>query len=40
MKRDPLFLQFFQELPGCSFELIGRSERDAERYSLEAIELS
>ena len=38
MKRDPLFFRLFKELPGCFFQLVGRSERDAERYILEAIE--
>jgi predicted transposase YdaD len=38
MKRDPLFFEFFKELPGCFFQLVGRSERDAEKYELEAIE--
>ena len=38
MKRDPLFFRLFKELPGCFFQLVGLSERDAERYSLEAIE--
>ena len=28
----------FKELPGCFFQLVGRSQRDAERYALEAIE--
>ena len=38
MKRDPLFFRLFKELPGCFFHLVGRSERDAQRYALEAIE--
>lgn len=38
MKRDPLFFRLFKELPGCFFHLVGRSERDAQRYELEAIE--
>ena len=38
MKRDPLFFRLFKELPGCFFQLVGRSERDAERYQLDAIE--
>ncbi|HEV3386702.1 MAG TPA: Rpn family recombination-promoting nuclease/putative transposase [Gemmata sp.] len=38
MKRDPLFFRLFKELPGCFFQLVGRSEHDAERYALEAIE--
>ena len=38
MKRDPLFFRLFKELPSCFFQLVGRSERDAQRYQLEAIE--
>lgn len=38
MKRDPLFFRLFKELPGCFFQLVGRSQRDAQRYALEAIE--
>ena len=38
MKRDPLFFRLFKELPGCFFQLVGRSERDAEHYQLDAIE--
>jgi predicted transposase/invertase (TIGR01784 family) len=38
MKRDPLFFRLFKELPGCFFKLVGRSEADAQRYALEAIE--
>jgi predicted transposase/invertase (TIGR01784 family) len=38
MKRDPLFFRLFKELPGCFFQLVGRSQRDARRYALEAIE--
>jgi len=38
MKRDPLFFRLFKELPGCFFQLVGRSQRDAQRYTLEAIE--
>jgi predicted transposase/invertase (TIGR01784 family) len=38
MKRDPLFFRLFKELPNCFFQLVGRSDRDAARYQLEAIE--
>jgi len=38
MKRDPLFFRLFKELPGCFFQLVGRAQRDAQRYTLEAIE--
>src|ERR1041385_2653903 len=38
MKRDPLFFRLFKELPECFFRLVGRSEEDARRYKLEAIE--
>ncbi len=38
MKRDPLFFRLFKELPGCFFQLVGRSQSDAQRYALEAIE--
>jgi predicted transposase/invertase (TIGR01784 family) len=38
MKRDSLFLRLFKELPGCFFQLVGRSGRDAERYQLDAVE--
>ena len=38
MKRDPLFFRLFKELPGCFFQLVGRSQREAQRYTLEAIE--
>jgi len=38
MKRDPLFFRLFKELPGCFFQLVGRSEREAQRYQLDAIE--
>jgi predicted transposase/invertase (TIGR01784 family) len=38
MTRDPLFFRLFKELPGCFFQLVGRSEQDAEHYRLEAIE--
>ena len=38
MKRDPLFFRLFKELPSCFFQLVGRSDRDAQRYQLEAIE--
>ena len=38
MKRDPLFFQLFKDLPGCFFQLVDRSEEDAKRYKLEAIE--
>jgi predicted transposase/invertase (TIGR01784 family) len=38
MKRDPLFYRLFKELPGCFFHLVGRSELDAQKYELEAIE--
>ncbi len=38
MKRDSLFFSYFKELPGSFFHLVGRPERDAERYDLKAIE--
>jgi predicted transposase/invertase (TIGR01784 family) len=38
MKRDPLFFSLFKELPGCFFQLVGKSEKDAENYELDAIE--
>ncbi len=38
MKRDPLFFRLFKELPGCFFQLVGRSQHDAQRYALEPIE--
>jgi predicted transposase/invertase (TIGR01784 family) len=38
MTRDPLFYRLFKDLPGCFFQLVGRSEQDAKRYHLEAIE--
>src|SRR5258708_5603178 len=39
MKTDTLFFRFFNELPDCFFELVGRPVGDAERYRFEAIEL-
>src|SRR5579859_4841878 len=38
MKRDTLFFRLFKELPECFFQLVGRPERDARRYRLDAIE--
>ncbi len=39
MKTDTLFYRFFNELPDCFFELVGRPAADAERYRFDAIEL-
>jgi predicted transposase/invertase (TIGR01784 family) len=38
VKRDPLFFRLFKELPSCFFQLVGRTDVDAQRYQLEAIE--
>ena len=38
MKRDSLFFRFFEDLPNSFFQMIGRSETEAERYDLNAIE--
>jgi predicted transposase/invertase (TIGR01784 family) len=39
MKTDTLFYRFFNELPGCFFELVGRPATDSERYRFHSIEL-
>jgi predicted transposase/invertase (TIGR01784 family) len=38
MTRDPLFYSLFEDLPSCFFQLVGRSDRAADSYQLEAIE--
>src|ERR1700677_1268608 len=38
MTRDPLFYRFFQDLPGCFFQLIDRPASDASQYKFDAIE--
>jgi predicted transposase/invertase (TIGR01784 family) len=36
--RDPLFYQFFKDLPGCFFQLVKRPASDAEQYEFKAVE--
>lgn len=38
MKRDSLLFRFFEVLPSCFFKLLGRPEKDALKYTFDAIE--
>jgi len=39
MPNDPLFFDFFKEIPSCFFELVDRPATDADLYEMDSLEL-